>query len=77
MSAMTALAAPGTPTALMSPQPGHLPSWPMSVKKGSTLEDTILGVWEDLERRGRSSCPVCGGTDLTSRGCGDCGSVLA
>ena len=43
---------------------------------GSTLEDTILGAWEDLGLRGRTDCPVCGDL-LTASGCEGCGSQLA
>ena len=40
-----------------------------------TLEDSILGVWEALEARGRAGCPVCSGT-VTPSGCAGCGSRL-
>ena len=43
---------------------------------GSTLEDMILGAWEDLEARGRAECPVCDG-ELGSSGCNRCGSQLS
>jgi DnaJ-class molecular chaperone len=41
-----------------------------------TLEDSILGVWEALEARGRAQCPVCHG-ELETSGCETCGSQLA
>jgi DnaJ-class molecular chaperone len=41
-----------------------------------TLEDSILGVWEALETRGRAECPVCHG-ELETSGCETCGSRLA
>jgi hypothetical protein len=41
-----------------------------------TLEDSILGVWEALEARGRAQCPVCHG-ELETSGCEICGSQLA
>jgi hypothetical protein len=44
---------------------------------GSTLEDTILGAWEDLAARGRAQCPVCRGEVLTADGCEGCGSHLS
>ena len=40
-----------------------------------TLEDSILGVWEALEARGRVECPVCSAT-LAPSGCASCGSQL-
>jgi hypothetical protein len=43
---------------------------------GSTLEDAILGAWEDLALNGRADCPVCGDT-LTAHGCSGCGSELS
>ena len=43
---------------------------------GSTLEDYVLGAWEDLVTDGRAECPVCGGQTSPS-GCGDCGSELS
>jgi hypothetical protein len=42
---------------------------------GFTLEDMILGVWEDLEAHGRAECPVCGGC-LLPESCPDCGATL-
>jgi DnaJ-class molecular chaperone len=41
-----------------------------------TLEDSVLGVWEALEARGRAECPVCHG-ELETSGCETCGSQLA
>jgi DnaJ-class molecular chaperone len=41
-----------------------------------TLEDSILGVWEALEVRGRAECPVCNG-ELERGGCATCGSSLS
>jgi len=43
---------------------------------GLTLEDTILGVWEDLTGEGRAECPVCGGRMRAAGGCEGCGSRL-
>jgi hypothetical protein len=42
---------------------------------GLTLEDTVLGVWEDLVVGGSARCPVCGGS-LTPDSCEGCGSEL-
>lgn len=43
---------------------------------GSTLEDVILGAWEDLASEGRTKCPVCG-DQLAPAGCSSCGSALS
>ena len=43
---------------------------------GSTLEDSILGAWEDLGLNGRTECPVCAG-ELEAAGCSTCGSELS
>ena len=43
---------------------------------GSTLEDRILGAWEDLTAFGRAECPVCRG-ELELSGCTRCGSELS
>ncbi len=40
-----------------------------------TLEEVILGVWEDLRVEGRAECPVCA-AELTPAGCSSCGSAL-
>ncbi|MEK6276948.1 MAG: hypothetical protein AABM29_02915 [Actinomycetota bacterium] len=44
---------------------------------GSTLEDVILGAWEDLAAGGPAECPVCGGRMRPAGGCDDCGSDLS
>lgn len=43
---------------------------------GSTLEDRILGAWEDLTARQHAECPVCSGK-LEPSGCARCGSELS
>jgi hypothetical protein len=43
---------------------------------GSTLEDSILGAWEDLAARGHAECPVCAG-ELGAAGCETCGAELS
>jgi hypothetical protein len=45
--------------------------------KGLTLEDMILGAWEDLTAGSPAECPVCGGKMRIVGGCGDCGSDLS
>ena len=47
---------------------------------GVTLEDRVLGTWEDLVAEGRAACPVCGGSMAATAGhaaCGGCGSELS
>ena len=41
-----------------------------------SLEDSILGVWEDLIATARAECPVCGGRMHRDLGCDACGSEL-
>jgi hypothetical protein len=37
----------------------------------------ILGVWEDLDARGRADCPVCGAiSESLFDGCSSCGSSI-
>jgi hypothetical protein len=43
---------------------------------GASLEDRVLGVWEDLTRDGRAECPVCGGRLRAGAACDGCGSEL-
>jgi hypothetical protein len=43
---------------------------------GSTLEDMVLGAWEDLTARGHAECPVCHSDELEPSGCARCGSEL-
>ena len=44
---------------------------------GLTLEDTILGAWEDLVAGNPAECPVCGGRMRAAGGCDSCGSDLS
>jgi hypothetical protein len=41
-----------------------------------SLEDSILGVWEDLVATARAECPVCGGPLRRDTGCELCGAEL-
>jgi tRNA(Ile2) C34 agmatinyltransferase TiaS len=45
--------------------------------KGLTLEDTILGAWEDLLAGGPAECPVCGDSMRVAGGCHSCGADLS
>jgi hypothetical protein len=45
--------------------------------RGRTLEDVILGAWEDLAAGRNAECPVCGGSMSMLRGCDGCGSELS
>jgi hypothetical protein len=45
--------------------------------RGRTLEDVILGAWEDLAAGRRAECPVCGGSMSMLGGCDGCGSELS
>jgi tRNA(Ile2) C34 agmatinyltransferase TiaS len=44
---------------------------------GLTLEDVVLGAWEDLVAGGPAECPVCGGSMRAAGGCESCGSDLS
>jgi hypothetical protein len=44
---------------------------------GPTLEDVVLGAWEELVANGRTECPVCGGAMSAPAGCEGCGSQLS
>ena len=43
---------------------------------GVTLEDVVLGAWEDLVAEGVAECPACGGRMSMLDGCSECGSEL-
>jgi hypothetical protein len=45
--------------------------------KGLTLEDMILGAWEDLVAGSPAECPVCGGNLRAASGCDSCGADLS
>ena len=45
--------------------------------QGSTLEDSILTVWQDLADADDATCPVCSGEMSRASGCQSCGSVLS
>jgi hypothetical protein len=39
-----------------------------------TLDELLVGAWEDLRTAAATDCPVCGGTMLSRRGAGPAGS---
>ena len=41
-----------------------------------SLEDAILGTWDELERQSEAGCPVCGGRITLAHGCEGCGAEL-
>ena len=45
--------------------------------QGLTLEDVVLGAWEDLVAGSPAECPVCGGQMRAAGGCTSCGSDLS
>jgi hypothetical protein len=47
-----------------------------SVRRPS-LEDSILGVWEELTVEGVAACPVCNGPMRAASACERCGSELS
>jgi hypothetical protein len=42
-----------------------------------SLEESILGVWDELAREGEASCPVCADRIRAAQACDGCGSLLA
>jgi hypothetical protein len=44
---------------------------------GTTLEDVVLGAWDELVVKGRAECPVCGDSMSAATGCDSCGSELS
>ena len=45
--------------------------------RGLTLEDVVLGAWEDLVAGSPAECPVCGGSLRAAGGCKSCGADLS
>jgi hypothetical protein len=69
-------AAVATEAALAERPPTEAPAPRLFEPGGSTLEDIVLGVWEDLATIGRAECPVCGGSMGRASGCESCGAEL-
>ena len=44
---------------------------------GTTLEDVVLGLWEDLVAGRDATCPVCREGSMSMIGCSTCGSELS
>jgi hypothetical protein len=44
---------------------------------GPTLEDVVLGAWDELVADGRAECPVCGSAMSLLTGCEGCGAELS
>jgi hypothetical protein len=63
--------------ALAERPPAQAPAPRLFQPGGMTLEDLVLGVWEELIAEGRAECPVCGGPIAPSAGCGSCGTELS
>jgi hypothetical protein len=70
-------AAVATEPALTERPPTEAPASRLFEPGGSTLEDVVLDVWEDLATIGRAECPVCGGSMGRGAGCDSCGAELA
>jgi hypothetical protein len=56
--------------------PAEPPAQRLFEPQGPRLEDAILATWDELVDRGRTACPVCGGTMARTNGCEACGSEL-
>jgi hypothetical protein len=70
-------AAVATEPILAERPPAEAPASRLFEPGGSTLEDVVLGVWEDLVTTGRAECPVCGGSIRRPAGCESCGTEIA
>jgi hypothetical protein len=44
---------------------------------GTTLEERISDVWDELLGAGRTECPVCSANMVAASGCAGCGSELS
>jgi hypothetical protein len=56
--------------------PGAAPAERLFEPHGTTLEDVVLGLWEDLVAGRDASCPVCH-ESMSMIGCSSCGSELS
>jgi hypothetical protein len=71
-----AAVATGEP-ALAERPPAKSPAPKLFEPGGLTLEDVVLGVWEELVAEGRAECPVCGGSIAPAAACDSCGAELS
>ncbi len=78
---MGAVATSAGPALLHDPLAAERPAQrlfdPPRADGGGSLEEMILGVWEDLSRQGHAGCPVCGGRMNVGEACDGCGSTLS
>jgi hypothetical protein len=58
-------------------RPQRAEASPRLFDDGLTLEDRVLGTWEDLIVEGRAACPVCGSSMAAGSPCEGCGSELS
>jgi hypothetical protein len=73
---MSAVAAPDHAPFITNPPAAERSESRLFEPGGVSLEDRILGTWEDLTGEGAAECPVCGGRITFANGCEDCGSEL-
>ena len=69
-------------TATRDPALGEQPEVEASAERlfepgGTTLEDVVLGLWDQLVADGRVACPVCGHAMSAAGGCESCGAELS
>lgn len=57
--------------------PAEAPAPRLFEPGGVTLEDVVLGAWEELVVEGRAECPVCGASMARTGGCESCGAELS
>lgn len=63
--------------ALAERPPAEAPAPRLFEPGGMTLEDLVLGLWDELATQGRAECPVCGGSIAPAAGCDSCGAELS
>ena len=74
---MSAVATPTLgPETSFEADPAERPAERLFQPHGTTLEDAILDLWEDLVAGRDAECPVCGGS-ISMIGCSSCGSELS
>jgi hypothetical protein len=73
---MAAVATPARAVEPATDEPGARPDQRLFEPHGATLEDAILGVWENLVAGRDAECPVCGGS-MSMIECSSCGSELS